>query len=71
VKHEQGQAKLGERSRSMKRVTTFVIAVALVLCMGMASGCREEGTAEKAGEAIDEAFEDAKDEVEKAKKKLD
>jgi len=40
------------------------------LAAGPLSGCQEEGSAEKAGKALDEAVEDAKEELEEAKDKL-
>jgi len=61
----------GERIHSMKIVTRLGICAALLFSLAFATACQEEGSAEKAGKAIDEAIEDAKDDVEEAKKKLE
>lgn len=42
----------------MKRFVTFVAVVGLALG---AAACKEKGTMEKAGEAVDQAVEDVKD----------
>jgi outer membrane lipoprotein-sorting protein len=54
----------------MKIVTRLGICVALVFSLTFATACQEEGGAEKAGKALDEALDDVKDEAEEAKKKL-
>lgn len=55
----------------MKIMTTLGISAVLVFSLAIATACREEGAAEKAGKAIDEAIEDVEDEAEEAKKKLE
>lgn len=49
-----------------------VIATAVALTLALGAGCsREEGPAEKAGKAIDNAVEDSKNAVEKAEDKVE
>jgi hypothetical protein len=47
------------------------LAIAAAIAMGTATACSEDGPAEKAGKALDEAADDAKDSADEAKKKLD
>jgi hypothetical protein len=50
------------------------IALTILMATSFALGlvaCREEGAFEKAGKAVDQAAEDAEDELEEAKKKLE
>ena len=56
----------------MSRVNVGIIGMgsALLLALG-AFGCREEGPAERAGQAIDEAVEDAGDKIEEAGDKME
>lgn len=35
--------------------------IALLLCSVLAAGCEQEGPAERAGEALDEAYEDVRE----------
>ena len=43
------------------------LVLAAVIALGTATACSEEGPAQKAGKALDEAAEDAKEAVEEAK----
>jgi hypothetical protein len=50
--------------RGWRVVAALTMRIALVALLTFAGGaCREEGPAERAGEAIDEALEDAGDKV--------
>jgi hypothetical protein len=60
-----------QKGKSMKIVSKLIIGVALALCMGVVTGCPEEGAGEKAGKAIDGAVEDLQDDADEAKKKLE
>ena len=55
-------------TRTMGRIG---LVLAAAIAMGTATACSEEGTAEKAGKALDEAADDAKESAEEAKKKLE
>lgn len=62
--------------RGWKVVAALTMRIVLVALLTFAGGaCREEGPAERAGEAIDEAIEDAGDKVDEvvdeAKEKVD
>jgi len=46
---------------------TLMIAIALLLTVGIYS-CKKEGPTERAGKAIDRAFEKAKEKVDEASK---
>jgi hypothetical protein len=51
---------------------TVLSAALLAALLGLASAaCREEGPAERAGEAIDQAMEDVEEEAEKAKEEVE
>jgi hypothetical protein len=47
------------------------LVLAAAIAMGSATACSEEGPAEKAGKALDEAAEDAKESADETKKKLE
>jgi hypothetical protein len=47
------------------------LLLAAAIAMGTATACSEDGPAEKAGEALDQAAEDAKESADEAKKKLE
>ena len=47
------------------------LVAAAAIAMGTATACSEDGTAEKAGQALDEAAEDAKESADEAKKKME
>jgi len=55
-------------TRTMGRIG---LVLAAAIAMGTATACSEEGPAEKAGQALDEAADDAKESADEAKKKLE
>jgi hypothetical protein len=55
-----------DRSVWWRWMGAFAAAASAALLLGAPAGCAEEGPAEKTGEAIDEAAEDAAEAVEKA-----
>jgi len=56
----------------MTRTTGWIgLVLAAAIAMGTFSACREEGPAEKAGKAIDQAADDAKQSAEEAKKAME
>ena len=57
--------------KSTETITRILVILALAFSVGVATGCKEEGAAEKAGKAIDNAVDDAEDEAERLKKKLE
>ncbi len=51
----------------MKSLFNRILVLCVVACLTFAfSGCKEEGSAEKAGKKIDQLMDSAKDSVEKA-----
>lgn len=53
--------------RPMEKLSRWIVAALLLAALGIVQvGCEQEGPAERAGEKIDQAVEEAGDKVEKA-----
>lgn len=50
----------------LKRLATVLCALSLVSAVGLSTGCKEKGPAEKAGADIDKAIGDAKETAKEA-----
>ncbi|HSO19379.1 MAG TPA: hypothetical protein VLT88_07980 [Desulfosarcina sp.] len=51
----------------MEKLSRWIVAALLLAALGIVQvGCEQEGPAERAGEKIDQAVEEAGDKVEKA-----
>jgi hypothetical protein len=59
------------RDLTMRKMRWIGLVLAAAIAMGTATACSEDGTAEKAGKALDEAADDAKESADEAKKKLE
>lgn len=55
----------------MRTMRWMGLVLAAAIAMGTATACSEEGPGEKAGKALDEAAEDARDKAEEAKEELE
>lgn len=73
----EGQGPMRESPKRLEEETmridkgVWALVVASSLGLAATTGCREQGPAEKAGAAIDNALDDVGDEAEKAKEKMD
>ena len=52
----------------MSLIKKLLILVSLFFLCAAATGCEQEGTAEKAGKKVDKAFNSAKDKIHEATK---
>ncbi len=52
---------------SFLRIKMFVLCAIAIFAFGI-TGCKKEGTAEKAGKEVDQALESAKEKLEEATK---